>query len=538
MKPLEASSGYFDLSGTLKDNPQIDRIQKFVNTISPTSFETDRQINKAIFKQLTQNFTVDELDARSLSGFFLPTILLRVRRLPAKSVLVIKQNFKPRPLLILLNKLGFIFFTQKKRPDLYEVHLARKNDLIMMAKLQGIPLALLRMEFRSLDVRKENGNILKKVLQAISQLPAQYGLKLIQSFNPLPLITVLESHGLKHYTQQINENEFHIYLFKATLFSPVKETKNRKKSAPSILTTKKIPVVIQSATPVVYPILLALIESKGIKKHFEIKEVKVWSETEKHLGWIVNGKADISFSAIIASANLLGKEIDVKLATVNVWDNFYLLSRGIKVQKISDLKGKKIYLPLFRKAPPAQVTRYLFRQFGENPDDYLFEFGDPFGRPEEIAQQLIAGQIELALLREPEVSYVLQADPQIEVAFSYSELWKQLNPQSFGLPNAGLVIKGSLIREHPDLVKMFLHKLEQASSWVQQNTHQAATMMQKATGRSLSEIQLFLQRVRFENVPAFRVKNEIKDYLKILEKKSAQRIITHAEELFLDESFF
>ena len=42
-------------------------------------------------------------------------------------------------------------------------------------------------------------------------------------------------------------------------------------------------VVIQSATPVAYPVIMRLLQSKKIRKAVNIRELKVWEETEKHL---------------------------------------------------------------------------------------------------------------------------------------------------------------------------------------------------------------------------------------------------------------
>jgi len=388
-----------------------------------------------------------------------------------------------------------------------------------------------RISFQRIDARELQGFFLPQIIQASKALPKSGGIKVIQSFEPFPLYAVMEKEGWRHFTEKISDTEYHIYFIRFQQ-RPAAE----KKVAPVV--GKKIPVVIQSATPVVYPVILRLMQSPELQDTMEVKELKVWDETEKHLGWIVSGKADISFSAIIASANLLGKENDIKLATVSVWDNFYIVTRGYRARSFSDLKGRKIYMPLFRKAPPAQVTQFLMRSFGENPDDYEFVYGEPFGRPEEMAAQLINGEIDTALIREPEVSYALHVNSDIQIAFSYSELWKKLKPKSHGLPNAGLAFKGQFLRDNPQLVKLFLRETNKAIAWVKQNPKQAAQLSFEAMGHSYQEVRLFLQRVHFNNLPAFSVRDEIYDYLGILEEKTACKIIEKADELFLENTFF
>ncbi len=389
-------------------------------------------------------------------------------------------------------------------------------------------------EFVTVDARVLEGFFLPKIIQTAKTLTGNQGLRVIQSFEPVPLYGVMEKEGWDHFTQKISEEEFHIYFFR---------TKDAVSSTPDISGAsgapgEKVPIVLQSATPVVYPVILRMLESPGIKEHFEIKKLKVWEETEKHLSWIVSGKADISFSAIIASANLLGKQNDVKLATVTVWDNFYIVTRGYQATKFSDLKDHEIYMPLFKKAPPAQVTRFLMHRFGENPEEYHFVYGQPFGRPEEIAQKLIEGKIDTALIREPEVSYALNADANIHVAVSYSDLWKQLKPGSNGLPNAGLVFKGSFFREYPDHARLFLSELNEAIAWIKQNPDEAARLSYKVMGHSYQDVRLFLDRVNYNNVPAIQVKDEIRDYLTVIEdQRIAELLQQQTTDLFVTEFF-
>jgi NitT/TauT family transport system substrate-binding protein len=52
--------------------------------------------------------------------------------------------------------------------------------------------------------------------------------------------------------------------------------------------TDKVPVVIQSATPITYPIIMKMLQSKRLMGKIEIKELKVWEETEKHMAWVMN----------------------------------------------------------------------------------------------------------------------------------------------------------------------------------------------------------------------------------------------------------
>jgi len=84
-------------------------------------------------------------------------------------------------------------------------------------------------------------------------------LKNISDFDPLPLKKMLESMGYSFFTKEINSNLYETYIFKLT------EKQEKKK----ITTTNgKVPIVLQSATPVTYPIIIKMLESEQIKNKF------------------------------------------------------------------------------------------------------------------------------------------------------------------------------------------------------------------------------------------------------------------------------
>jgi NitT/TauT family transport system substrate-binding protein len=113
--------------------------------------------------------------------------------------------------------------------------------------------------------------------------------------------------------------------------------KNPQNISSEVQENKKVDVVIQLATPVAYPVIMKLLQSERIRKNLNIKELKVWEETEKHLAWITNKKADISFSALITAAKL--KSSDIKIPALFVWDNFVLLTKKENVSGFDDLMG-------------------------------------------------------------------------------------------------------------------------------------------------------------------------------------------------------
>ena len=416
---------------------------------------------------------------------------------PQENIVIISTE-KPDELLKVANGLNLNFNIEKNRE--YRVSIfnpAEKEELL--------PWKERKEDFEVLDVRKMTTDPFDVILKKAYSTEDDNGFVLVQRFEPHPMINMLSEMDFEHMTEQKEATEFWIYFHKKV-----------SKIDDSDTSTTKVNAVIQSATPVAYPVIMRLLQSDKIRKHINIKELKVWEETEKHLAWITNGKADISFSALITSAKL--KDSDIKIPALFVWDNFVLLSRS-KAENFEDIKGKEIYTPLFEEAPPAKITKYLIKASGLNPDDFKFRYGTPFGRPEEIYREFVTGKADTVILREPEASYAIKImqDRNEEISvISFNKIWNEVNEGYGSFPNAGLVLKGEFARKYPEQTKVFLEELKLAIQWVNDNRKASAELSFDMMRQPVDRIELFLDRVNFEYVEGEKLVYKVKQYFDIL----------------------
>ena len=356
------------------------------------------------------------------------------------------------------------------------------------------------------DIRERSDYFLPDLTRQIEQLHSGEAVKLLSDFEPTPFQNMLDEMGYEYFTEWTESELFETYIYP-------REAEGT--TAPRA--DGKIPLVLQSATPIAYPVLLRLLESEAIQAQFEIVESKVWRETEKHLAWIVNGKADISFSAVMSSAKLYRKGIDIRMPVILVWDNFKILTRGYEARRFEDLRGHKIHTPLYKNAPPAIVTRYMMRKFQCNPDEFEFVFGSPFGRPDEIKDCFVAGECDTVILREPEASFALyEAGPEAHTSIDYGALWAKLHPGSGKLPNAGLLFKGEFVDAHPEAARLFIAETRKALAWVQAHPQEAAERSAAAMGKPAPEVESFIRRATLDFEMAAKVKPELETYLTVV----------------------
>ncbi len=463
-----------------------------------------------------EEITWKESSERYIYNFDVITeIIEKVSKLKPQENLVIISVEKPVELLKTVDGLGLKLNIEKNR----EYRLSIFNPKPIEEKLDWKER---KDDFEILDVRTMQTDPFDIIIKKSYEIEEDSGFTLIQRFNPIPMINMLNEMGYESLSEEKGPGEVWIYFHKKV--SSVEQ---------NIKDSDKPSVVIQSATPVAYPVMMRLLQSEKIRKSINIKELKVWEETEKHLGWIVNGKADISFSALITSAKL--KDSDIKIPAMFVWDNFYILTRGYKATNLEDIKGKQINTPLFEEAPPAKITKYLIKAKGLNTDDFNFVYGQPFGRPEQILRDFVMGQADTVILREPEASYAIKTMEKMGVdisIISYNEIWNDINKGFGSFPNAGIVLKGEFVRKYPELTRVFLEELKEAINWVNNNRHESAKLSFDMMRQPVDSVELFLNRVKFEYVDGDKLIDKVSGYFNILIKEGI--VDTKIDSKFLD----
>jgi len=415
--------------------------------------------------------------------------------------LVIISTEKPNELLKLVEGLNFVYNLEKTRE--YRISIFNANESVPLT-----PWKERKENFETLEVRSMKSDPFDIILKKAYETEEDDGFILIQKFEPTPMISMLNEMGFDHITEQKGMFEYWVYFHK-------KVTEKSDDDSSS----DKVDVVIQSATPVAYPVMMRLLQSEKVRKAVNIKELKVWEETEKHLAWITTGKADISFSALITSAKL--RNSDIKIPALFVWDNFVMLSRK-KATHFKDIQEEEIHTPLFEEAPPAKITKYLIQASGLNPEDFTFVYGKPFGRPEEIFKDFVDGKANTVILREPEASYAIKmmADRKEDISvISYNKIWNEVNPGFGSFPNAGLVLKGEFARNNPEVTKVFLDELKSAIDWVNNNREESANLSYDMMRQPVDRVRLFLDRVNFEYVEGEPLAKSVKQYFDILNKQ-------------------
>ncbi len=71
--------------------------------------------------------------------------------------------------------------------------------------------------FKKMDVRNAQGNFFPALRENAVKMNIGEGLEIIQKFEPLPLYEVMEGLGFERVTEQISENEWHVYFYRTKM---------------------------------------------------------------------------------------------------------------------------------------------------------------------------------------------------------------------------------------------------------------------------------------------------------------------------------
>jgi len=269
--------------------------------------DKDSQIN---ILELSDDMTWEESTERYIYNHeSMPEIIEKLSNLKPQENIVLISVKEPDELVRTAKGLGFLVNIEKSREYRVSIFNPEKEKTIDWRDRKD--------NFEQLDVRTMQTDPFDMIIQKPYATSEDEGFVLIQRFEPFPMINMLAEMGFEHETEYVSQSEVWVYFYK----KPISNTDENSKH--------KTEVVIQSATPVAYPVIMRLLQSEVLREKIKIKELKVWEETEKHLAWVTSGKADISFSALLTSIKI--QKYDIKIPALFVWDNFVILTRYLAV---------------------------------------------------------------------------------------------------------------------------------------------------------------------------------------------------------------
>lgn len=117
----------------------------------------------------------------------------------------------------------------------------------------------------------------------------------------------------------------------------------------------------------------------------------------------------------------------IQVAAINTLGTLFLLENGDSIQSVADLKGKTIYVS-GQGATPEYVLDYILTSNGIDPEkDVDIQFVADHAT---LATMVVAGEADIALLPQPNVTTVLTQAPDVRIALDLTKVWDETNAKN------------------------------------------------------------------------------------------------------------
>ncbi|NPV37783.1 hypothetical protein BREVNS_2145 [Brevinematales bacterium NS] len=216
------------------------------------------------------------------------------------------------------------------------------------------------------------------------------------------------------------------------------------------------------------------------------------------------------------AAKLYQRTPDLRLIGITSTGMLALLTTNQTYTNWQDLAGKQVHIGSPGSSPD-MVSRVLFRMKGIKPEIV-------YGDSPQIAQLMIAGKIENAVLPEPLVSLVLSKNPQVRLFKVYREEWNQIFSTRSGVPQTAIVSFAGFLSRHQREMVSFFQAYQKEVAWVNANPAEASKLGVVGLGLQVPPevIEKSIPRMGLTYLPARMIRQEVLTYFKALKDTDEQ----------------
>ncbi len=201
-------------------------------------------------------------------------------------------------------------------------------------------------------------------------------------------------------------------------------------------------------------------------------EFQITGAADELVPLLARGELDAAALPANLAANLAEKA-GLQVAAINTLGVLYLVTTSDSIETLEDLRGSTL-LSTGKGTTPEYVLNYLLAQNGMSEEDLTIEYKSEAA---EVLAALEAGQASAAILPQPYVTTALAKLEGLRVALDLTAEWDRVSPDS-ALVTGVLVVRREFAEQYPEAVRQLLADYEQSVSWVQQNTADAAALIE------------------------------------------------------------
>ncbi len=213
---------------------------------------------------------------------------------------------------------------------------------------------------------------------------------------------------------------------------------------------------------------LKTVDGKGVN-------IEVLEEPMQVRARMLVDKPEIALLPLNMASILYNKGLKYQLLAVPIWGTLYLFGTDTLISAWQDLKGKTVYM-MGKGATPDILFRYLLEKNGLVPgQDVILDYSFPTHL--DLANAVIAGQADLAVLSEPEGSLAQERNGAVRLIMDLNREWAEAVPENPGLPQTALLVRSDFARDHASGILGIAESWKQSTEWVTLHPTQAARLI-------------------------------------------------------------
>ncbi len=188
---------------------------------------------------------------------------------------------------------------------------------------------------------------------------------------------------------------------------------------------------------------------------------------------LINGSIDIAALPTNAAAALYNKtEGGVKIAAVNTLGVLYVVTNGIDLSKIEDIKGMTVYAPAQN---PAFILEAICLGNGMiNGEDITIDTA--YAQPADLRAALVSGKVDIAVLPEPMVTIALSANNELSVELDLTHEWGRVYGENT-LMQGCIVVRTEWAEAHTKELEEFLKNYEESVNYTVSSPKEASELI-------------------------------------------------------------
>lgn len=239
--------------------------------------------------------------------------------------------------------------------------------------------------------------------------------------------------------------------------------------------------------------------------------VELFSAPTDVTALLLKGELDIAAVPTNLAATLYNKsEGKIQLLALNTLGVLYVLEKGDTVRSIKDLEGKKIYSS-GQASTPEYALNYVLKANNVNCE---VEY---YATHAELATHALAGDADIILIPEPQVSTILSKNSDFRIAVDFNEAWNDACENKAIFSMGCLAVRKEFATENKQALEEFIKDYTASVEFVNNNAKEVSEIIAKyEIVASASIAEKAIPNCKMVTVTGEEMKTKTATYLQIL----------------------